>query len=81
MSGQGLGGGIIISLYPLVIVDHMGLKNLPATFGVASLFVACGSLIIGPGLGMQFTIINVFVIKQTDLFNTDSYFNSNFKMS
>ena len=51
MGVHGLGMGLLMSLYTLVIIDYMGLKLYPATFGSACLFKGTASIVIGPLAG------------------------------
>lgn len=44
----GIGVGIIMSIYVLIMIDYMGLDDFVPTFGATMLVVSFGYLIIGP---------------------------------
>ena len=60
---HGLGLGIIMGLYTLVIIELMGLKNYPATFGSACFFKSIISITIGPLAGKFYLLVCIWVQK------------------
>lgn len=44
----GIGEGIIMSIYVLIMIDYMGLDDFVPTFGATMLVVSIGYLVIGP---------------------------------
>lgn len=53
MGMLGLGIGSSMSLNTLIIINIMGLENLPPVFGASSLTVGVGFIALGPVIGEE----------------------------